>query len=213
MKFEILGPNNNVVNVVETEANPIRIGKNASCELCLDDASVSRVHAVIELTPQGYRLSDRISVGGTFLNDQRVESSKPAMISSGAVLRFGNVSVRVVFDEVAEEESGGATLAVNAPDLETMASQEVAPSVEAAPRPSLSMACRGGRWRCRWCGGCRAQARWVCRRWFHCRIEQCQCSSHDYSQKETRCQFRTPFHVESRQDEFVRARSRLCLAR
>ena len=80
MKFEILGPNNNVVNVVETEANPIRIGKNASCELCLDDASVSRVHAVIELTPQGYRLSDRISVGGTFLNDQRVESSKPAMI-------------------------------------------------------------------------------------------------------------------------------------
>ena len=47
MKFEILGPNNNVVNVVETEANPIRIGKNASCELCLDDASVSRVHAVI----------------------------------------------------------------------------------------------------------------------------------------------------------------------
>ena len=140
MKFEILGPNNNVVNVVETEANPIRIGKNASCELCLDDASVSRVHAVIELTPQGYRLSDRISVGGTFLNDQRVESSKPAMISSGAVLRFGNVSVRVVFDEVAEEESGGATLAVNAPDLETMASQEVAPSVEAAPRPSLSMA-------------------------------------------------------------------------
>ena len=102
MKFEILGPNNNVVNVVETEANPIRIGKNASCELCLDDASVSRVHAVIELTPQGYRLSDRISVGGTFLNDQRVESSKPAMISSGAVLRFGNVSVRVVFDEVAE---------------------------------------------------------------------------------------------------------------
>lgn len=140
MKFEILGPNNNVVNVVETEANPIRIGKNASCELCLDDASVSRVHAVIELTPQGYRLSDRISVGGTFLNDQRVESSKPAMISSGAVLRFGNVSVRVVFDEVAEEESGGATLAVNAPDLETMASQEVAPSVEVAPRPSLSMA-------------------------------------------------------------------------
>ena len=36
MKFEILGPNNNVVNVVETEANPIRIGKNTSCELCLD---------------------------------------------------------------------------------------------------------------------------------------------------------------------------------
>lgn len=140
MKFEILGPSNNVVNVVETEANPIRIGKNASCELCLDDASVSRVHAVIELTPQGYRLSDRISVGGTFLNDQRVESSKPAMISSGAVLRFGNVSVRVVFDEVAEEEAAGATLAVNAPDLETMASQDAAPAVETAPRPSLSMA-------------------------------------------------------------------------
>ena len=145
MKFEILGPNNDVVNVVETGANLIRIGKNASCELCLDDASVSRVHAVLEQTPLGYKLSDRISVSGTFLNDQKVESSKPVMVKSGSILRFGNVSVRAIFDEVVEEEeAGGATLAVNAPDLEAMASPTEAPVVEkaeaVAPRPSIPVA-------------------------------------------------------------------------
>lgn len=138
MKFEILGPNNDVVNVVETGANLIRIGKNASCELCLDDASVSRVHAVLEQTPLGYKLSDRISVSGTFLNDQKVESSKPVMVNSGSILRFGNVSVRAIFDEIVEEEeAGGATLAVNAPDLEAMVEEK---PEAVAPRPSMPVA-------------------------------------------------------------------------
>ncbi len=129
MKFEILGPNLEVVQVVETSANQVRIGKNASNDVCLADASVSRVHAVLEKSGNGYKLSDRMSTGGTFVNDQKIEPSKPAMITSGSILRFGNISVRVHLEddagissiEEADEEESGATLAMAAPSLEELA--------------------------------------------------------------------------------------------
>ena len=141
MKFEILGPNNDVLNVAQTDAATVRIGKNASCELCLDDASVSRVHAVLERTAQGYKLSDRISVSGTFVNDAKVESTKPVFVESGSILRFGNVSVRVTFEDEAEgEEEGGATLTVDAPLLESMAAsgsdEQPKPTIPSAPAAS-----------------------------------------------------------------------------
>ncbi|MBQ9396709.1 MAG: AgmX/PglI C-terminal domain-containing protein [Proteobacteria bacterium] len=145
MKFEILDQNQNVVQTVETAANPVRIGKNASCELCLTDASVSRVHAVLEKSGNGYKLSDRMSTGGTFVNDQKVEPSKPAMISSGSVLRFGTVMVRVTLDEVPAEASVPAAAeasapAPSAPPVPPTASAPSAPAAPPAPKPSLSKA-------------------------------------------------------------------------
>jgi len=125
MKFEILDQSQNVVQTVETNANSVRIGKNASCELCLTDASVSRVHAVLERVGNGYKLSDRMSTGGTFVNDQKVEPSKPAMISSGSVLRFGTVMVRVTLDEIPAEESAPAAAAASG--------EAAAPAAPAAP--------------------------------------------------------------------------------
>ncbi len=135
MKFEILGPSSEVIRVVETEASSIRIGKNASCELCLDDPSVSRVHAVLDQTPGGYRLSDRISVGGTYVNKQKIDPNKPVVISSGDVLTFGQVSVRAIFDSVQEEETGGETVAMPMPDP----SQLESPSLSSPSIPSMSL--------------------------------------------------------------------------
>ena len=97
MRFEILGPDMSVVNVVETEATTIRIGKSASCELCLDGASVSRVHAQFDKVVDTYKLVDRISAGGTYVNGQKVEVSKPLVVEDGAMLKFGDVQVRVSF--------------------------------------------------------------------------------------------------------------------
>ena len=138
MKFEILGPSNEVVHVVETSANPVRIGKNGSYELCLDDASVSRVHAVLEKSGNGYKLSDRVSMGGTFVNDVKVDPGKGVMVESGSILRFGNVSVRLTLEEAGieeeEEEEGGATLAVSLDEVQNVDREEpAAPEVAAAP--------------------------------------------------------------------------------
>lgn len=137
MKFEVLGPNGEVARVVETQADSVRIGKNSSCELCLDDPSVSRVHAVLERSGDSYKISDRISASGTFVNDQKLAPSSASTLNSGDVVRFGNVSVRVLFDvdaATAEPEEGGATLAMDAPSLEAMAAQpDPAPASPASP--------------------------------------------------------------------------------
>ena len=141
MKFEILGPNSEVVQVVEKDASSIKVGKTVSCELCLDDPSVSRVHAVIDKTPTGYKLSDRISAGGTYVNQQKVDPNKPVMIENGAILTFGKVSVRFVLEDAVGvpslstlDEEEGATQAMVAPSIEEMAAAGVAAN---APSPKL----------------------------------------------------------------------------
>lgn len=141
MKFEILGASGEVLNTVETQANPVRIGKNASCELCLDDISVSRVHATIEQTPEGYKLSDKLSMSGTFVNQQKLELNKSVVLNSGDVLAFGKVSVRVTFDAAAdEEEVGGETLAIDASALnQSQAADELTPAVSLPTVPAVSI--------------------------------------------------------------------------
>lgn len=49
----------------------LRIGREPTCELVLSDPRVSRVHAHILQTPQGYLLED-LSTNGTFVNGQRI---------------------------------------------------------------------------------------------------------------------------------------------
>ncbi len=154
MRFEILGPNLEVIQVIETDANPVRIGKNSSCELCLDDASVSRVHAVLERTSTGYKLSDRISAAGTFVNNEKVDPSRPVQVENGAILTFGQISVRLVLAEAAgssivgmdddfgfeDDSENGSTLAMAAPSIEElnagMADLQAQAMPPAPPMPS-----------------------------------------------------------------------------
>lgn len=131
MRFEILGPNNEVVQVVEKTADSVKIGKMVSCDVCLNDQSVSRIHAVLEKQPTGYKLSDRISAGGTYVNQQKVEPNKGVIVEDGAILTFGKVSVRFFADDGAgissseAEEEDGATQALAAPSMEEMAAAGV----------------------------------------------------------------------------------------
>ena len=150
MKFEILGPSNEVVQVVETEANPVRIGKAGNNDLCLDDASVARRHAELAKSGNGYVVKDS-AFAGVYVNDEKV-GMKGSVVESGSILRFGNVSVRITFDGAsvdagAEEEEGGATLAVSLDEVQAEDSASLsAPTVptpeimkpSASPRASLA---------------------------------------------------------------------------
>jgi PAS domain-containing protein len=82
--------------LVATEGDPpqkYRLGPRTSIgrvpdnEICVPTPSISRKHAVIALTPDGYVLTDLESGNGTFVNDQRIKMSK---LKDGDRIRLGN---------------------------------------------------------------------------------------------------------------------------
>jgi predicted component of type VI protein secretion system len=81
------------------ERDIIKIGRLASAHLKLEDAKVSRIHAVIESSGGGaeYSIIDMGSTEGTFLNGEKVSKEK---LSDGDELRLGDCRILVSFDGV-----------------------------------------------------------------------------------------------------------------
>ncbi len=65
----------------------ITLGRSDDCEICIPDSAISRRHAKIESTSEGYVVSDLQSTNGTFINDVRIPG--PVAISDGDYLRVG----------------------------------------------------------------------------------------------------------------------------
>ncbi len=73
-------------NLVELTQVQTTIGRDASCGLCIPDASVSRKHALVEKTDNGYQVTDLNSTNGTCVNEDRVNSVE---LSPGDRVQFG----------------------------------------------------------------------------------------------------------------------------
>ena len=71
----------------------ITVGRSVTHDLTLDDPSVSRVHAYIEVRGTTYTVTDQNSNNGTFVNG---ESVTEAVVRSGDELTFGTVSCRLL---------------------------------------------------------------------------------------------------------------------
>jgi hypothetical protein len=67
------------------------IGRDASCDLAIADMSVSRMHAQLERTRDGWLLSDLESTNGTRVNGWRVRGQVPVRV--GDLVSFGNLEV------------------------------------------------------------------------------------------------------------------------
>src|SRR4051812_29143040 len=63
------------------------LGRGEDCEVQVQEHSVSRRHARIELGPEGYCVHDLQSTNGTFVNDSPVNQSR---LRDGDYLRIGN---------------------------------------------------------------------------------------------------------------------------
>jgi diguanylate cyclase (GGDEF)-like protein len=68
------------------------IGRGDDCDIRLTDHSVSRKHARIEPTAEGYFVTDQNSTNGTFVNDKQLEN--PRLLQDGDYLRVGNCLYR-----------------------------------------------------------------------------------------------------------------------
>jgi hypothetical protein len=70
----------------------LRIGRGTNAELRFDDVAVALEHAVIEQVGGGYRLLDRGSVTGTYLNGKPV---REALLAANDLINIGSYQIRV----------------------------------------------------------------------------------------------------------------------
>lgn len=75
---------------------------NPSCNLSLAHNSVSRRHAEIIKTPEGYTIIDHNSKNGTYLNGNPINT--PTVISPGDILMVGRVDFLVQSEKFSQEE-------------------------------------------------------------------------------------------------------------
>lgn len=71
-----------------------RLGRHPDSEITLDDITVSRRHAEVQRTAEGYVVADSGSLNGTYVNQERVER---ASLQHGDELQIGKF--RLVFFE------------------------------------------------------------------------------------------------------------------
>jgi hypothetical protein len=64
------------------------IGRDAGCDLAIADMTVSRRHATLERTPDGWLLTDLESTNGTRVNGWRVRGK--VSVTPGDLVSFGN---------------------------------------------------------------------------------------------------------------------------
>jgi hypothetical protein len=76
---------------VRLDDKPVSIGRGEDCDLQLDDATLSRQHARIVKTPQGWAIEDVGSRGATWLNGAPIEATAP--LSKGDRIRVGTVEI------------------------------------------------------------------------------------------------------------------------
>ena len=79
-------------------ANVTQLGRHPDSDISLDDITVSRRHAEIVGTPDGYRVRDVGSLNGTYVNNERVDS---APLAHGDEIQIGKF--RLIFFDQPEE--------------------------------------------------------------------------------------------------------------
>lgn len=91
---------------------PIResftIGRLESSNLILSSGSVSRRHAMLEISDGELYVTDRNSSNGTYINGIRINSR--SLLRNGDLLRFGTCEFKVIAGSPAEREKKNHTI-------------------------------------------------------------------------------------------------------
>jgi len=125
------------------EKNVVSIGRHPSSDFLLDikrDLDVSRRHGEIRFTGNGYRVYDKDSTNGTFVNDEQLEPGGNRDIEDGDTIRFGaqGPTVSVVITGIAPRRT---TPLSNAAATPVESGDEIAtssPSLMGDGRPHVS---------------------------------------------------------------------------
>src|SRR5688572_10641115 len=109
----------------------IKLGKVPSAHLKLDDETVSRMHAIIEVNgPGDVSIIDLGSTKGTFVNGQKVNKAK---LQSGDTIVVGETRIEL---SIGAEEGVDEATKVNTPAIPASPNDVVA----STPRPQIPLA-------------------------------------------------------------------------
>ena len=76
--------------------HPFTIGRDASCDVPIDNIGISRTHCRFVCDGGRFFVEDAGSSNGTFVNGERVEA---ALLEDGDQIRFGSVRYQLVIEE------------------------------------------------------------------------------------------------------------------
>jgi len=120
----------------ETLTQPvIKVGKLSSSHLRLDDDSVSRMHAVIEVTgPGDISIIDLGSTKGTIVNGQKVNKAK---LQHGDAIQLGDLKIELTIEE---DELEDEPTRVNVAAANEVPAAESNPVIASVPHPTAAPA-------------------------------------------------------------------------
>src|SRR5688572_4707451 len=124
-----------LVSSKDFERDIIKIGRLSSAHLCLDDEKVSRIHSVIEVSPDGsLSIIDMGSVEGTYVNGKRVNKGR---IAFGDEIRLGGTTIRLedAAAHLAAAAGGSTEVTAPAPNTDMLATGLVQAASAPAPQP------------------------------------------------------------------------------
>jgi pSer/pThr/pTyr-binding forkhead associated (FHA) protein len=108
---------------------PLVIGREAGCDIVVPNKDVSRRHAEIFSSPQGYVLVDS-STNGTFVNADRIEAQR--VLARADVIRIGDHEFRFYADRAPDAPPPGAAAPLAVAPTEPAPAAPPAPSAPAA---------------------------------------------------------------------------------
>ncbi|SCL41498.1 FHA domain-containing protein [Micromonospora pallida] len=124
---------------------PLVIGRAPTVDIVVDDAHLSRRHAVIRLAGALVLLNDLGSTNGTWLNDRRIGGVEP--LTDGDVVRLGRTELRFFDPGVAMTDPVGLTFGVmrrhQRPTLPLPVANPPAQTLPVAAPPSLPLPAAG----------------------------------------------------------------------
>jgi pSer/pThr/pTyr-binding forkhead associated (FHA) protein len=112
-------------------------GRDASSDVVVSGTEVSRRHAEIETTPEGYVLND-LSVNGTYVNGER--AGRQHLLARADVIRIGHDEFRFYADAAppAAPRSRRSVAQVTAPQPPTGAAARLSDTMHGLPTSALS---------------------------------------------------------------------------
>jgi len=118
----------------EVGATSLTVGRDPSCEIHVDDPSLSRRHGMFEPTPEGVRFVDLGSRNGSWVNFQKM---KEAELKPGDTVRMGALLITYAYDAPpqppAPKPAAPPPVENAADDSATMIVSPKTPSKEAKP--------------------------------------------------------------------------------